>query len=381
MFYVIKIEEISDRYIAPCFVNGLEAYDGEINLEQDKNLISNKFAVKLCLEHEVKDGDKVVKKELIVTLRGEIYFVKFIINPKEDEIEPGLILGRSFMRLTKGIVDFRNDIITIYPELDPFLDNSDETEKSEDDWELILNGIDFRDIPDLKETILPPCVCKMRKSARNKKRPFKNYQINYSDEGPSLTNRKPLTQEEAARKAIAIDIYKRFSILEKARPVIETMAYSDWYKKILDSILLDKLKLDGEIKSEEEESIKKVMGDALKEKDDPGAFVEPMGLLKDLLCQVGVTTIIAKFLILYMPVDKEVPILVERGILNTCGSILDIIERTTSTFDGICQQKFCAAKTNVTTKESNNEDDEDYCIKRNSLGAPIYGLKSCWIVY
>ncbi|GJX91093.1 hypothetical protein Tco_0344419 [Tanacetum coccineum] len=102
---------------------------------------------------------------------------------------------------------------------------------------------------------------------------------------------------------------------------------------------------------------------------------EPMGLLKDVLCQVGVTTIIAKFLILDMHVDKEVPILVERGFLYTCGSILDTIERTMPTFNGICHQKFHAARTNVTTEESDSEDDEDYRIKRNSLGAPIYGPK------
>ncbi|GJU53227.1 hypothetical protein Tco_1226941 [Tanacetum coccineum] len=66
-----------------------------------------------------------------------------------------------------------------------------------------------------------------------------------------------------------------------------------------------------------------------------------MGVLKDVLCQLGVTTIIAKFLILDMPMDKEVPIL-----------------------------------TNVTTEEIDSEDDEDYCIKRNSLGEPIYGPKS-----
>ncbi|GJT75319.1 hypothetical protein Tco_1042044 [Tanacetum coccineum] len=125
----METEEISERYIAPFFVNGVEAYDREINLEQDKNLISNKFAVKLCLEQEVKNRDKVIKKELIVALRGEIYFMKFIINPEEDDIKPGVILGRSFMRLTKGIADFKNGVITIYPELDPFLDNSDETEK------------------------------------------------------------------------------------------------------------------------------------------------------------------------------------------------------------------------------------------------------------
>nr|GEU57147.1 hypothetical protein [Tanacetum cinerariifolium] len=112
-FYQMETEYISERYDAPCFINGLEAYDGEINLGHDKNLISNEFAIKLCLEHEVKNGDKVVKKELIVALRGEIYFVKFIINPEEDDIKPGVVLGRSFLRLTKGITNFRNGIITV----------------------------------------------------------------------------------------------------------------------------------------------------------------------------------------------------------------------------------------------------------------------------
>nr|GEU99574.1 reverse transcriptase domain-containing protein [Tanacetum cinerariifolium] len=160
-FYRMETKEMSERYIAPCFVNGLEAYDGEINLEQDKNLISNEFAAKLCLEHEVKDGDKMVKKELIMALKGEIYFVKFIINPKEDDIESGVILGRSFMRLTKGITDFGNGVITIYPKLDPLLDYFEETKKSKDDWELILDGIDSRDILEINEAELPSFLCKM----------------------------------------------------------------------------------------------------------------------------------------------------------------------------------------------------------------------------
>nr|GEY28569.1 hypothetical protein [Tanacetum cinerariifolium] len=126
----METEEVSERYISPFFVNGLKAYDGEINLEQGKNLISNEFAVNLCLDHEVTYGDNVVKKELI----------------------------------------------------------------------------------------------------------------------------------------------KMFSILEEARLVIETMAYSDKYKKILDSIFLDKHKLDGEIKKEEKEAVKRVMGQELKGKEDPGAF-------------------------------------------------------------------------------------------------------------
>ncbi|GJU75052.1 hypothetical protein Tco_1266457 [Tanacetum coccineum] len=72
-------------------MNGLYASDGEINLEKNDNLISNDYAVKLCLEYEVRKGKKLVKKELMVLLRGEIYFGQFIINPEVDEFEPGLL--------------------------------------------------------------------------------------------------------------------------------------------------------------------------------------------------------------------------------------------------------------------------------------------------
>ncbi|GKA86907.1 hypothetical protein Tco_0808618 [Tanacetum coccineum] len=90
-FYRMETDEISERYIAQCFVNGLEAFDGEINLTFDENLISNEFTVKLCLDYE------------------------FIINPEEDDFVPRVILGRSFLRLSRGIVDFGNGVITITP--------------------------------------------------------------------------------------------------------------------------------------------------------------------------------------------------------------------------------------------------------------------------
>ncbi|GJZ76478.1 hypothetical protein Tco_0641150, partial [Tanacetum coccineum] len=102
-FYRMETNKISERYIAQCFMNGLEAFDGEINLAFNENLILNEFAVKLCLDYE------------------------FIINPEEDDFIPGVILGRSFLRLSRGIVDFGNGVITIYPELDPFEDDSEKT--------------------------------------------------------------------------------------------------------------------------------------------------------------------------------------------------------------------------------------------------------------
>ncbi|GKF60247.1 reverse transcriptase domain-containing protein, partial [Tanacetum coccineum] len=56
------------------------------------------------------------------------------------------------------------------------------------------------------------------------------------------------------------------------------MAYSDKYKNILDEICIDKMKLDGEMKKDEEEATIKVKEEALIEKEDPRAFVIPIRL-------------------------------------------------------------------------------------------------------
>ncbi|GJZ95474.1 hypothetical protein Tco_0667808 [Tanacetum coccineum] len=210
-FYKMETDKVSERYIAPCFVNSLDAYDGEINLALDQNLISNKYAVKLCLDYEVKKGNKVVKKELIVALKEELYFVKFTINPKEHDVEPEVIFRRSFMRLVNGIVDFGSEL------------GGDE---------------------------LSPFVCKMGNSSCNKKRAMDNLNLFYPDIRPSSSIGKHLTQGEAAKEAFALRISQKFALLEEVRPVLETMAYNDKYKKVLDEIWKEKVELDGMIAKE-----------------------------------------------------------------------------------------------------------------------------------
>ncbi|GJU23233.1 hypothetical protein Tco_1156575 [Tanacetum coccineum] len=205
LFTFYKVEEEGERYVAACYVGGLYAYDGEINLDYEKNVISNEFVVKLCLEYEEKNGEKLVKRELLVSLRGEFYFVKFKINQEEDDVEPSVILGRSFVRLAKGVVDFENGIITIHPDFDLFSDDSD--------------------------------------------------------------------LEEAAREELGISICRRFDVFEEERPVLKNLAYEDKYRKLLDEICLEKMKLDEEIREEEKEVVKRVKGEALIEKEDPGAFI------------------------------------------------------------------------------------------------------------
>ncbi|GJV44028.1 DNA-directed DNA polymerase [Tanacetum coccineum] len=287
--------------------------------------------------------------------------------------------------------------------MDPFLEETKEEDKSNDDWDNLLN-FNIDDIPLLGEEGLSPFVCKIGKSSRNKKRATKNLNFFYQDIGTSL------------------------SVREEERPIIETMAYHDKYKKILDEVWKDKVELDGKIVKEEEEAVKRIKGEALKEKDDPGAFIFPirlegqvnenaladtgsdintmpfriyvqlgredmkkvdrgitminhtqaeaMGILTNVLCQVGVTTLIAKFLILDIPIDRDSPIVVGRGFLRTIGGIVNTPERLFSTFDGFCHQTFRAARSDVMRNaESDSDDEEDYQIKRNKFGAPIYGPK------
>ncbi|GKD21470.1 ribonuclease H-like domain-containing protein, partial [Tanacetum coccineum] len=389
VFYKMDIEEVSYRFVAP--------------------------------------WNKVVKKELIVALRGELYFVKFIINPEEDDVEPRVIFGRSFLRLTKAITDFRAGTVTIYPKLDPFLDDFEKIEKSLDDWDQLLD-FNFDDIPQLDGERLLQFVCKMGKSNRNKKRAMENLNLFYQDIGPSSSTRGHLTQEEAAKEALAIKISQKFALLEEVRPVLETMAYHNKYKKVLDEIWKDKVELDGMIVKEEEEAITKVQREALKEKDDPGAFIFPirlegrinenaladtgsdintmsyriyeklgreeikkvnrgitminhtqaeaMGVLTNVLCQVGVTALIAQFLILDIPIDHDALIVVSRRFIYIIGGIVNTPERLFLTFDGVCHQTFCAARSDfLRTAESDSDDEEEYEIMSNKFRAPIYGPK------
>nr|GEV62659.1 hypothetical protein [Tanacetum cinerariifolium] len=268
-------EEVSDRFVAPCFVSGLEAYDGEINLEVEENMISN----------EKNKGE----------------------------------------------------------------------EKSNDDWDHLVD-FNIDEVPLLGEEGLPPFMCRMGKISRNKKRAMENLNFFYQDVGTSSSAEGHLTQEKATKEAIATRMSRKFALLEEEGPIIETMAYNDKYKKILDKVWKDKVELDGKIVKEEEDATKRIMGEALKEKDGSGAFMFPiilegitmikhtqaeaMGILPNVLCRVGVTILLAKFLILDISIDRDSSIVVGRRFL-----------------------------------QSDSDDKQDYQIKRNKFGAPIYEPK------
>ncbi|GJS21878.1 gag protease polyprotein [Tanacetum coccineum] len=74
---------------------------------------------------------------------------------------------------------------------------------------------------------------------------------------------------------------------------------------------------------------------------------DAMGILTNVLCPVGVTTLIAKFLIQNILIDRDSPIVVGRGFLRTIGGIVNTHERLFSNFDGFCHQTFRAARSDV----------------------------------
>ncbi|GJZ11098.1 hypothetical protein Tco_0545857 [Tanacetum coccineum] len=161
---------------------------------------------------------------------------------------------------------------------------------------------------------------------------MENLNLFYQDIGPSSSVGGHLTQEEAAKEALAIRITKNLLYYKKKAVVIETMARREEMKKIDRGITMIN-----------------------------HTQAEAMGKLSNVLCQVGVTTITVKFLILDIPIDHDAPIKVGRGFLYTMGSILNTLERLFLTFDGVCHQTFRAARFDVLrTAESDSDDEEEY---------------------
>ncbi|GJU15429.1 hypothetical protein Tco_1143395 [Tanacetum coccineum] len=276
VFHKMYTEEDSDRYIAQCFVNGLYASDGEINLEMNDNLISNDYAVKLCLEYEVRKGKKLVKKELMVLLRGKIYFVQFVINPEEDQFEPGLIFRRSFLCSANAMVNFGEGTITIQPDFDPFLLSSDEEKNPNlDDLETFLD-FDIDEAPQTETDLL--LLVRL------------DGMVKQEEERVMVKVKGQMLKEKRDPGAFIFPIRLEGRIDENALANTgsdtNTMPYRIYEQLGRDDIM------------KEERNITMINY----------TEAEVTGRLVNELCQVGFTTLSSKFLILEIPVDRDAPI-------------------------------------------------------------------------
>ncbi|GKC25580.1 hypothetical protein Tco_1027730 [Tanacetum coccineum] len=206
----------------------------------------------------------------------------------------------------------------------------------------------------------------MGKSSRNKKKLSKNYKMKYDDEGPSLIVNHALTREELSREELKNDLWERI--------------------------------LDGELELEEEEANEEMIREykQSKKKKIPKAVAFlgslPVPLLHTYWIPKGSENFVkevgnrkwhtkirvidlygAKFLILDMSVDHTILIIVGRSFLHTCGGIINTLKGTTSTFDGVCHQKFYVAEIQNKGEESDSDDEEEYYLKRDEIGRQFYG--------
>ncbi|GJY86998.1 agenet domain-containing protein [Tanacetum coccineum] len=211
-FHMMETEEVCERYITLCFVEGLDAYDGIIDLEYEKILISNEFAVKLGLQYE--------------------------------------IVGEELIRGYKAIKEKEDPIFFMLP--------------------IRLEG------------------------------KYNNHAL--VDTGSNI-NMMP---------------YRIYELLgrDKVKPRSDKVR------------MLDHLS------------------------------AEFMGRLLDVLCEVGVTIIIVNFILLDVPMDRDVPIIVGRSFMYTCEAIMNTIKGNTSTFDGFFHQQFKMVK---------EETGQDYNFTRSGF--------------
>ncbi|GJY08194.1 hypothetical protein Tco_0375248 [Tanacetum coccineum] len=130
----------------------------QCNTAKGKEMIETKEFI----YYQMKTEGKSESKKLLVIIKGYVYHVKFIVNPNEGDSTPGIVLGRSFLKTLRGIVDLGKGAMTIYPDPDPFHDNLDSSNYPKDEWDDLLENIDFGDIPEIDE--LPLFVCNMGKN-------------------------------------------------------------------------------------------------------------------------------------------------------------------------------------------------------------------------
>ncbi|GJT82499.1 reverse transcriptase domain-containing protein [Tanacetum coccineum] len=279
--------------------------------------LRGKFPLMETVISKLKDkrGDKVIVRKLLVIIKGEVYHVKFIVNPNEGDSTLGIVLGRSFLKTSRGIVDLGKGVMTIYPDPNPFHDNSDSSDDPRDEWDDLMENIDFGDIPEIDELL--PFVYKLKLDE----------EIEEGEEEAIkevIRNYKTLREKNDPRV---------FVIPIRVEGKYDTHTLADTGSNI--NVLPYGIYM--QIGAGEVEAI----ADKIRMLDHSRA--EPMGILRDVLCQVGVITILTRFLVLDIPVDKDVPIVVRRTAIK------------------------------VKTEEENNDSEKEIFKNRDKDEKPIYG--------
>ncbi|GJS12270.1 hypothetical protein Tco_0369066 [Tanacetum coccineum] len=294
VFHKMYTEEDSDRYIAQCFVNGLYASDGEINLEKNENLISNDYAVKLYLEYEEPQTETDLPPLLCKMSKG----------------------SRNIKKVMENIMYFNNGA-------GPSSSFGTPLSQEEAEKRALAHNIGMRN--EILEEVRP--ADKVRLDGMIKP---EEERVMVKVKGQMLKEKK-----DPGEFLFPIRLEGRINENVLADTDTNTIPYKIYEQLGRDDIL------------KEERNITMINYTEAK----------VTCRLVNVLYQVGFTTLSAKFLILEIPVDWDAPIVVGRGFLDTIGGNIDIPYRIFTTFDGLTRQTFRAARSKkIRTAESDSDD-------------------------
>ncbi|GKA30942.1 hypothetical protein Tco_0717247, partial [Tanacetum coccineum] len=258
-----------------------------------------------------------------------------------NEGEPSIIFGRDFLVTTKSKVNFGLGEMRI--------DLTMLEEKGYIDVLLIELVETMDEVGSTSGEIL-----KMGKASQNKNHhvnkltppsPFKIEEIPPPSSIAPQPVYHPLSHKQKEKIKEALD--RKYKDLEESKPIMEVLENYMTYRKKWDEIMMGRARLDNKEFCEE----------------DKTRIVEH-GLPKKMLLDI--------------PVDKELPLLLGRQFLRTCGAVIDMGRRTMSIDDGVIRRTYFSkqrAKAYLENFEVDEEEDWLSCFKvgHDKDGNPKYG--------
>lgn len=364
-------------------------------------------------------------KGVRVNIHGHIFKFDFVVVEYTNADEPEVIFGRDFLVTTKCTLDFALGELRI---------NISDLEEGKGANEMLVDVCESMEkIKEGRDEI-----CKMGKANRNKtplnkltqpstQKEKENKSSSSKTPPNSPKSSKPLTKEQ--KQAILENLEAKISELMEKKSVIEVLRNYMDYRKKLDGVMLAKSKLEDNSFDEVEE--RRIIENGLPKKmNDPGNFVLPvkinvttplyaladtgssvsimpypsyqklglrdpkpknskltmadnskakaMGEVRNVRVQIGYQAFLADFLVLDVAVDKELPLLLGRPFLRTCGAIIDMGRGTMTIDDGILKNTYYPKPRGGSNRDDNDEDqEEDYLgcfeVGRDEDGRPKFG--------
>ncbi|GJZ04777.1 putative ribonuclease H-like domain-containing protein [Tanacetum coccineum] len=391
------------RYSMPCNVDGQGAWDVELDMVDSSNYMSEEMLENLGFARiDFSDYGRRMVRDAQVEMHGFTFLIDFYVIEYANEGDPSILFRRNFLVTTKSKVDFgigeiRVDLTKI---------------KEEENMGIFLNELD-----DIMEEVGSTSgeMVKMVKANQNK-----NYSFNKLTP-PSLKIKeippsslvapspiyRPLTQKQKEKIKEVLD--QKYKELEVPKPILEVLENYVVYKKKLDEVLMGRERLSNKDFSEKVK-VEIIEHGLPKKMSDPGNYVLPVkvnGVVEMVaLANTGASVSVlpyslyqnlglgnpmpyhsnltmadntqAKAMVLDIPVDNELPLLLGRPFLRTCGAVIDLGRGIMSIDDGVIRHTYLPKPRVKTILDNLEKEEHEYwlgCfeVRRDEDGYPKYG--------